>query len=134
MRVFAIFASLLTVFLGFIALYAQGDQIYLAFGLTATFGLVSIWMLRETFLIRFRFDDSYIYERSPWGRSRRIPWSAIRTYRYSKFMQCPVFETQDYGKLRLSIYMSGLDAFYAMLVSKNSGALNDTSPLSTEKS
>ena len=115
----AAFACLaISAFIVYAALHAAPGQRHIAYPLSGTLVVVSIYFLIEVFFVRVSFDDDFVYAYSPWRGHRTIPWAAVEGYHYSHLAQWHVIETRGFGTLRLYVSMNGLDEFGEMLMSK----------------
>ena len=72
--------------------------------------LVALLFHAEIFGVRVLFDSTGIRTRSPWRRSRQIPWSSIVRARFDEAMQWYVLETKGYGRVRLPVLLSGIES------------------------
>jgi len=77
------------------------------------FAVVMLPLFLEFFLVRIEFDDHAIYTRSPWRSPRRIPWSEITSYSFSRANRWHIFRTRSMGAVRLSVFLSGIGSFMA---------------------
>ncbi len=102
-------------FIAYAAWHASASQRWIAFLVAAPLLAGSIWFVLEAFLVSARVSKSELVHRSPWRGTRRIPWSAVTGYEFSAALGCHVLETREYGVVRLSVYLSGLDQVAAQL-------------------
>lgn len=77
----------------------------------------SLWMplALEVFLVRIGYDGSTLWCFSPWRRRREIPLEELGTPHYSGWMKWWVIPTSRLGKVRISDFVAGRDAFLKML-------------------
>jgi hypothetical protein len=107
-KILAIVFWLILIAAAIAALYAPASQKLAAYGVVGAFSIAIAAIHLETFGVAIRFNDEGLYLSSPWRRNRMIPWNAILNVRYSHSMQWFVCNTDGYGKIRLSIFLSGL--------------------------
>jgi hypothetical protein len=111
MRGLAAFFALICAGLAVTSLFVSSrDRIYvisMAVGFTA----LTLPLLLEFFRVRIIFDDESIYCFSPWRPFRLIPWSAVTSRYFSQAAQWHVIETTSYGRIRLPVYLSGIQTF-----------------------
>jgi hypothetical protein len=93
------------------ALFASPKDRLPALALVAGFLLLIVPLHLEFVRVRVEFDDDGITTRSPWRAARSIPWSAVERAWFSQAMQWYVVETKGFGRVRLHIYLSGIQSF-----------------------
>ena len=107
---------LVTVFwifwVGFVvaALFAPAKDRVMAVAVVMGFLLMILSLHLEFFAVRVTFDAKGITSRSPWRRKREIPWSVVERVWYSQAMQWYVIQTIGFGRVRLHIYLSGVES------------------------
>ena len=75
------------------------------------FLLIGSILFLELQFVKILFDDDFIYTFSPWRRARKIPWTSISGYAFSDINKWHILKTDSFGKIRLSILLSGLGSF-----------------------
>ena len=90
------------------------DKTALVF-LIALFGGLTLPMVIEFFLVRIGFDENGIYCYSGWRPKRTIAWTAVESVKFSESLQWWVLDTKGAGKIRASVFLSGLQEFLAEL-------------------
>lgn len=73
--------------------------------------LLSLYLTLEAYFVRVRYDEASIYCYSPWRKERKIAWYDIKVIKFSSFRQYFICETTFNGKIRLSLYLSGVQEF-----------------------
>jgi hypothetical protein len=96
-------------FIGYAATQASPDQRWTALAVGGSLFAVSVWLVLETFLVSANVTEECLIHRSPWRKTRAIPWTAVTDYSYSNVMSWHVLHTSNYGTVRLSVYLSGVD-------------------------
>ena len=107
-----------SILVGFTAKDADIKKVYALVGLFTTLILP---LHLEVFGVRITWDETFIYTRSPWRKSRKIPISAIRSCDYSVSMQWYRIHTQGHGTIRLSPWAKGTPELLAMLPCSHPG-------------
>ena len=92
----------------------KGDAMMIVCAL-GLFFLMLVPLYLETFWVRITWDDSFIYAKSPWRRSRVIPFSAVRSCDYSTGMQWYRIRTEGFGIIRLHNLAKGIPELLAEL-------------------
>ncbi len=100
------------------AVFASASDRTLAICVAGTFFLLILTLHLEFFHVRIRYDSSGLHLKSPWRRSRFIPWSAITEARFSSALQWYVLSTTEFGHIRLHLYLSGLQSLLDELSSR----------------
>ncbi len=75
--------------------------------LTALFALLGLPIVLEATFVRITTGDQGLTSRSPWRRTRTIPWSEVRAVDFSGAMQWWRLHTAQ-GVVRASVYLSGI--------------------------
>ena len=83
--------------------------------LIGLFGALTLPMVIEFFLVRIGFDEKGIYCHSGWRPKRTIDWATVESVSFSQSMQWWVLRTKGSGKIRASVFLSGLQDFLAEL-------------------
>ena len=78
--------------------------------LMGVFVLMMLVMHLEVFRVSIRYDAAGLRLRSPWRPNRTVPWSAIKEATFSKAMLWYVLSTAGLGKVRLHLWLSGLNS------------------------
>lgn len=102
---------------GLFILFAVGQSTtaespWMKWGVGGGLFLACLSLLLEFLYVRISFDDEAIYTSSPWRKSRRIPWGALRGYDYSDTNRWHILKTEGFGTVRLSVLLSGLQTFH----------------------
>ena len=79
------------------------------------FGGLTFPLVIEFFLVRIGFDRERIYCHSGWRKKRAIDWIEVESFRFSPSMQWWVIRTNKRGKIRASVYLSGVREFIGEL-------------------
>ncbi len=83
------------------------------------FVLMSVVMIIEAYFVRIVYADTSITVSSPWRRDTRIIlWDEIESVRFNDTLQWYVCQTRTKGKIRLSLYLSGVGEFLDQLDDK----------------
>ena len=98
-----------------IALFAPAKDRVIAASLVGGFLLMILSWHLEVFGVRVEFDGGGIRTRSPWRRRREIPWSAAQRVWFSHTLQWYVVQTAGFGRVRLHIYLSGVESLLTEL-------------------
>jgi hypothetical protein len=104
---------------GGVALYAAVQlppgptnvALYAAAGMFAT----CVGLFLEFHFVRIESDGEFLYTSSPWRKQRVIPWRSVTRCDYSDFHRWHVLQTNQYGSVRLSRLLSGLEPISAQL-------------------
>lgn len=72
-------------------------------------------MHAEFFGVRILYDGYGIRTRSPWRRARFVPWESVVQARYSGDMMWYVLETEGRGRVRLHLFLNGVDSLLSEL-------------------
>lgn len=95
------------------ALFAPPKDRIMALTVVAGFLLLVVPLHMEFFKVRIAFDSNGINTRSPWRAARSIPWSVVERAWFSQAMQWYVVQTKELGRIRLHVYLSGVQSFLA---------------------
>lgn len=120
MKSISLFMLAIGSFIAYAALNASPDQRGTAFLVATPLVLSSVWFVLEVFLVSAEVTNETLIHTSPWRGTRKIPWSAIIGYSYSSAMSWHVLETEGYGTVRLSVYMSSVDQVAEQLALQSS--------------
>jgi hypothetical protein len=60
--------------------------------------------------VRIVYDEAGVRTQSPWRHRREIPWSAMRRVSFSQAAQWHVVETSGHGRIRLHVYLNGIES------------------------
>ena len=93
---------------------SPSQRVVAIFLATSLFG-GSIWLVLETFFVKATVSETHLTHTSPWRGTRTVPWSAIVDVKFSELSSCHVLATAGFGKVRLSIYMLGVDRVFERL-------------------
>jgi hypothetical protein len=109
MRAVAVGLLGIALFIGYGALHASPDQRLIAGVVGMTALTCGIWFVVEAFSFRGRVTETHLVVRSSWRGVREVPWEAVEGYSFSDLNQWHVLHTRGYGKVRLSVYLEGVD-------------------------
>jgi hypothetical protein len=70
--------------------------------------LLGIPLVLESFFVRIGFDDHELICKSGWRKTRVISWDDLKSAKFSHSMQWWEIKTGKAGKIRLHVYLSGL--------------------------
>ncbi|MCE7987881.1 MAG: hypothetical protein DYG89_42495 [Caldilinea sp. CFX5] len=87
------------------------EEILMPLIIFAAFALLSLYLTLEAYSVRVLYDEAFIYYYSFWRKERKIGWYDIKAITFSSFSQYFICETTFDGKLRLSLYLSGVQEF-----------------------
>jgi hypothetical protein len=107
LRVFAACSFAIPLLLTYAAFrYAANRSPGMAF---AVFFFVLSWILiQETFGVQIAFDEMAIHTRSPWRRTRTIPWTDVTSISFSPGLDWYVLHTKSHGNVRAHTGLRGL--------------------------
>lgn len=97
------------IFIAYAALHASQSQRVVTFFVAAPLFAGALWFVLETYFVEVTVSATHLTHKSPWRRTRSIPWPAITGYEFSEVNSCHVLTTKGFGSVRLSTYMSGVD-------------------------
>lgn len=80
-------------------------------GMIGLFGGITLPLSLEVLFVRIGYDSHKIYCDSIWRRNREISWSEVKNVTFSESMQWWVIDTRNSGKIRASVFLSGLNEF-----------------------
>jgi len=118
---FKIFSALLVPFAVFViyaASQACEEQRIPAFIVASFFGLSAIFFPYQAFFISFRYDDDYIYYKSPLVGKKKVPWSHLEEIGYSWLAQSDYIVVRGIGKIWCSNMLNGYPALGEFLYNK----------------
>lgn len=115
LKIVAAASWLLVVALFVCAAISRPSDRVAVFCVASAFFLLALYLHLEFFHVSIRFDDLGLYTTSPWRRNRFIPWSAVSTVRFSQLAQWYVLSTSRMGRVRLHLYLSGLQSLLTEL-------------------
>lgn len=111
-----------TVVIAIVAIFtAGGDDFWPAVLLVLLFAGLILPLHLEFYFVRVVWDDHSIYTRSPWRRSRTIPFSSVTRCDFSQSMQWYRVYTNDHGIIRLSMFARGIPHLLEALPVSNPG-------------
>jgi hypothetical protein len=113
MRILAVGSLMFVAFFLPTAAQAPPRQQWLAWALAALLCGAAAYVALEALLVHLEFDEERLYAFSPWRGSRTIPWAEVVSIRFSPLNRGYVVRTRSQGSVRVSLFMSGLDAFLA---------------------
>jgi hypothetical protein len=87
----------------------QGDRV-VAYCVAGSFFAAVLFLHLEFFHVTICFDEAGLHTTPPLRRGRFFPWSAITGIRFSPIAQWYVVSTSDLGRIRLHLYLSGLQS------------------------
>ena len=100
---------------------AKDADIKNVFALVGLFTALILPLHLEVFGVLITWDETFIYTRSPWRKSRKIPISAVRSCDYWVNMQWYRIHTEGHGTIRLSPWAKGIPELLAMLPCSHPG-------------
>lgn len=109
MRAVAVGLLGIALFGGYAALHASWDQRVIAGIVGGGMLAAGLWFVVEVFAFRGRVTETHLIIRSPWRGLREVPWEAVEGYSFSEVNQWHVLHTRGYGKVRLSVFLEGVD-------------------------
>lgn len=118
---FKIFAALLIPFAAFVV-YAvsqsyKGQEIP-AFLVAAGFVAGAAFFPYQAFLVKFSYDDEFVYYQSPLSGSKKVPWSNLVDIGYSKLLQTDFIVVDGIGRIWCSNMLNGYGELGAFLEKK----------------
>ncbi|MFC6633001.1 hypothetical protein [Microbulbifer taiwanensis] len=118
---FKIFAALIIPFSAFVVYGVsqsyKGQEIP-AFLVAAGFAAGSVFFPYQAFLVRFSYDDRFIYYRSPLVGSKKVPWDKLLEVGYSRILQADYIIVDGIGKIWCSSMLDGYGELGAFLEEK----------------
>jgi hypothetical protein len=126
MRWSAAFFAVICVGLAVTSLFVPFDVRIEVMLMAVFFTALTLPLLLEFFRVRIVFDDESIHCFSPWRSSRCIPWLAVTARHFSRAAQWHVIETTGYGRIRLHIYLSGIQTFLETMDKKMANSAQPT--------
>lgn len=102
-----------------VVLLLRSDQAPLV--AVAELGLLFLLILAvslEFFIVRIAYDVNGIYTQSPWRPPRAISWVDVERAWFSSLMQWYVIETRAHGRVRLHVYVNGIESLLGELESR----------------
>lgn len=109
MRAVAVVLLGIALFIGYAALHASPDQRLIAGAVGMTALATGVWFVVEVFSFRGRVTETHLIVHSSWRGVREVPWEAIEGYSFSDVNQWHVLHTRGYGKVRISVFLEGVD-------------------------
>jgi hypothetical protein len=97
------------------ATFVEPADRVVVFSIVACFLLLVLVLHLECFHVRIRFDGQGLRTSSPWRARRVIPWDAITGVTFSQMAQWYVIATRGQGRVRLHLYLSGLESLLTEL-------------------
>ena len=79
------------------------------------FLLMPLVLHLEFFHVSIRYDVHGLQTKSPWRRSRSIPWEDITGVTFQDTAQWYVISTTRYGKVRVPFWLSGVESLLTEL-------------------
>ncbi|MBX3742884.1 MAG: hypothetical protein KF712_18005 [Akkermansiaceae bacterium] len=114
-RIFTALLGVLVLWLIGLWIFSGPEQRFDAMMLVLIFGSLAIPLVLEVFWVRIGCDGSTLWCFSPWRRNREIPLEEMGTPYYSALMKWWVIPTRRHGKVRVSDFLAGRDAFLRRL-------------------
>lgn len=90
--------------------------------------LGAIWFLLEAHMVELRYDDRVIEATSRLGGTRVVPWNTITGWRYVRWANILVLETNKQETVRVSGHLAGLPAFIDKLADQISAGRAAANP------
>ena len=107
---YKIFALLLVPFSGFVTYAAsqsyKGQEIP-AFLVSICFIASAIFFLYQAFLVKFSYDNEFVYYKSPLLGSKKQPWSNLSDVGHSKILQADFIVIDGIGRIWCSNMLNG---------------------------
>jgi len=100
-----------SIVMGLIVLYFIVDEKYDVILGVLLFSALVLPIAIEVFFVRIGFDNEKIYCYSGWRQNRVVEWNEVESAKFSEISQWWVLKTKKSGKVRVSIYLSGLEDF-----------------------
>ena len=72
----------------------------------------------ETFCVVVEYDDNCIHTKSPWRANRMVDFNEVVQVEYSHFSQWYALNTENSGRIRIPMMLSGKDCFLSELESR----------------
>jgi len=116
MKGFAIVGEL--IFLGLLVwsvATAEPEKRTTALVFWAVFLLMPVLLHLEFFHVSIRYNVHGLQTKSPWRRTRSIPWEDITGITFEDTAQWYVISTTRYGKVRVPFWLSGVESLLAQL-------------------
>ncbi len=118
MKVFAVVFWFFVAGASVATVFAPASDRMMAICVVGVFFLMILALHLEFFHVRICYDPGGLHLASPWRRSRFVPWSAITGARFSPVLQWYVLSTTKFGRIRLHLYLSGLQSLLDELLSR----------------
>lgn len=118
MKAFAVAGALIPVALTVVLVVTKPADPSGLLGVIAIFSALVMPLLLENFLVKIGFDETHIFTRSAWRRSRVIPWSEVGEPSRSDLLQWWRIPTKTHGTIRIQDFISGKEDFFEMLDKK----------------
>jgi len=125
MKVFSVVSGVIPALAAFSLVFSKPEDPSGALSCVVLFGILTMVALLESFLVRIGFDEEYIYTRSAWRKSRKIPWLETGMPSRSNLFQWWCLPTKHQGVIRISDFIAGKGDFFAMLVRQSRGSTPD---------
>jgi hypothetical protein len=114
-RALVLGASILGLFIFYVAMQASKDQRAIAWTLAGISLAFAILAPLEVFVTRFVAQVDGLQIRSAWRGTRLIPWQALGQCHYRPALEAHEVVTRGFGKLYISKYLVGLDQLLAAI-------------------
>lgn len=102
--------AVITIVAGCFAPRGSKREVTIALWTLAGFVLALLCLHLEFFRVSIRYDTEGLRLASPWRRNRTVPWSAITGVKFSPAAQWYVVNTRGHGRIRLHMYLTGLES------------------------
>ncbi len=117
-RGFKAFALLLIPFAAFVVwlmmINVRGQE-FMAFLVASGFVAGAIFFAYQAFWVKFSYDDSFVYYKSPLAGDNKVSWSCLSDIGYDWFLQTDYIVVDGIGKIYCSNMMNGIDELGAFL-------------------
>lgn len=112
LKVFAVISFIFAIYVSYLAIKAVPDRVIPTTLAAILLYLASISLMLEFIVVNISYDGNKIYTRSPWRKSRIIPWVEIVDLKYSALTQWHVVSTRSFGYIRIHDGMNGKQTFF----------------------
>lgn len=120
-RLLKIFTAALipfSVFVAYGAGQAEDSQHIIALAVAAFFLMSAVFLGYQVFLVRFGYDDDFIYYRSPLCGEKKVHWSALADVGHSSLLQANYIVVKGIGRIWCSHMLNGYEEFEVFLENK----------------
>lgn len=115
MKGFSAFTMLLVLGLLVASFSADESEKFAILIIILMFALLGGALVLEFFFVRIGFDNDGVVCNSGWRKTRTFKWDELESARFSQSLQWWEVETATNGKIRLHVYLNGLQDFLVEL-------------------